>query len=62
MTIGAYPLGLFSPGTFFFGPDHAVAPSRLERTTGKSERLIDELRAAQKSTTSAGGRSEPLKS
>ena len=33
LSLGAYPLELFSPGTFF------LAPSRLERT--KSERLIN---------------------
>ena len=39
--IGAYPLGLFSPGTFICCSAHAVAPSRLECTTGKSETLIN---------------------
>ena len=41
ISIAAYPLGLFSRWTFFFCSAHAVAPSRLERTTGKSEMLTN---------------------
>ena len=40
----------------YFCSAHTFAPSRLECTTRKS----DELRAAQKSTSSPGGRSEPV--
>ena len=40
-TTAAYPPGLFQSEVFFFGSAHAFSPSRLERTTGKSERLTD---------------------
>ena len=36
---GAYPLGFFS--SRFFCSAHAFAPSRSERTTGKSETFIN---------------------
>ena len=40
-TIATYPPGLFSPGTFSFCSAHVFTPSRLERTTMKSETLIN---------------------
>ena len=63
--IAAYPPGFFfSPGTFFFCSAHTFVPSRLERTTRKSETLNNgastSYEAAQRSTSSAGGLSEPL--
>ena len=53
------------PGFFVFGSAHALAPPcRGVRTAGKSERLTDgastSYERSQKSTTSAGGLSEPL--
>ena len=39
--LAAYPPGLFQSQAFFSGSAHAFAPSRLERTAGKSERLIN---------------------
>ena len=40
-TLAAYPPGLFQFEAFFFGSTHALAPSHHERTTGKSQRLIN---------------------
>ena len=63
-TIAAHPPGLFQSQAFFFvGYAHALAPSprtSLWCVQDAYQRSVDELRAAQKRSTSAGGLYEPL--